>query len=437
MSQDKEEQVESKLSQDEVNDIPLWEIQRDECKAKGDEAFRSKDYTAAIRHYSAAIDFDDAHILLYSNRSAAYLAQHEKSKALYDAQKCLELDPTFVKGYTRYAAALKSLGRHRDALKQYQKALEFDPRNKIALDGAESIRDIIQKQLDEQKELEKSAMAQQNARKCNAAEDKPSDESQVLTDDKDNNDKPLSNDDPEKEHDDLDDFFDEVEEVVSKPNKKPLDQFQEAVTSNAPSKLKETLSDLGTSAQQIDRLLASNYEWKNLNPYYVLAISDPENTQWEMVQKRYKALSLLVHPDKQLSNTERAREAFEQVRFAIKLLEDENKRKHVIDLIAVGRKQAKKDWTKEHSTKKMDPNSKEYQEHEQKCIMKLFAEIEMKRRDVERRKREYEQRTQQQEDDAINKEKDEREFDKSWKDNKRVDKRVGDWRSFQNKKSRR
>ncbi len=73
----------------------------------GDESFRSKDFKLAIQHYSAAIELDPENIVLYSNRSAAYLANSDKSNALYDAQKCIDLNPKFVKGYTRYAAALR------------------------------------------------------------------------------------------------------------------------------------------------------------------------------------------------------------------------------------------------------------------------------------------------------------------------------------------
>jgi len=140
------------------------------------------------------------------------------------------------------------------------------------------------------------------------------------------------------EDDLLDEFFDEVE-LVSAP-------LSPAATKKEPnSKLKTTLSNLGTSQQQIDRLLQSNYQWRNLNPYYVLGISDPTNADLETIQKRYKALSLLVHPDKCLGDVQqRARDAFEEVNKAIKLLQDEDKRNHVLGLIEAGKKNAKREW---------------------------------------------------------------------------------------------
>jgi hypothetical protein len=63
-------------------------------------------------------------------------------------------------------------------------------------------------------------------------------------------------------------------------------------------------------------------------------------------------------------------------------------------------------------------------------VMRLFARVEQKRRDVEERERKYEQREQQQEDDELEKERKSRQFDKSWRKEDRVDKRIGNWREF-------
>ncbi|KAH7696015.1 DnaJ domain containing protein, partial [Aphelenchoides avenae] len=49
-----------------------------------------------------------------------------------------------------------------------------------------------------------------------------------------------------------------------------------------------------TSAQQIDRLLRPGATYLNLNPFEVLQI-DPD-TDVETAKKKYKKLSLLIHP---------------------------------------------------------------------------------------------------------------------------------------------
>ena len=67
-----------------------WKVQLDANKSLGDAAFRSGDYGTAIKHYSDALSLDPTHATLLSNRSAAYLRHGEKSKALHDAQACVE-----------------------------------------------------------------------------------------------------------------------------------------------------------------------------------------------------------------------------------------------------------------------------------------------------------------------------------------------------------
>lgn len=44
-----------------------------------------------------------------------------KSKALWDATKCVELAPTWSKGYNRLGAAQHSLGRFEEAIDSYKK----------------------------------------------------------------------------------------------------------------------------------------------------------------------------------------------------------------------------------------------------------------------------------------------------------------------------
>lgn len=66
-----------------------------------------------------------------------------------------------------------------------------------------------------------------------------------------------------------------------------------------------------TPKQQIDRLLRPGSTYFNLNPFEVLQI-DPE-TSSEDAKKKYKRLSLLVHPDKNQDDAERAQAAFESM----------------------------------------------------------------------------------------------------------------------------
>lgn len=80
-----------------------------------------------------------------------------------------------------------------------------------------------------------------------------------------------------------------------------------------------------TSDQQINRLLRPGSTYLNLNPFEVLQI-EPE-TPVEQIKKRYRSLSILVHPDKNQNNSERAQLAFELINKAWKILENEQTRK--------------------------------------------------------------------------------------------------------------
>lgn len=58
--------------------------------------------------------------IYYANRSFAYLKTESLGYALNDASKAIELDPSYVKGYYRRAAAYMSLGKFKLALRDYE-----------------------------------------------------------------------------------------------------------------------------------------------------------------------------------------------------------------------------------------------------------------------------------------------------------------------------
>ncbi|KAG8229284.1 hypothetical protein J437_LFUL011130 [Ladona fulva] len=86
-----------------------------------------------------------------------------------------------------------------------------------------------------------------------------------------------------------------------------------------------------TPKQQIDRLLRPGSTYFNLNPFAVLQV-EPE-AQLDEIKKKYKRLSILVHPDKNQDDPERAQQAFEIVNRAYKTLECEETRVKCLDVI--------------------------------------------------------------------------------------------------------
>lgn len=86
-----------------------------------------------------------------------------------------------------------------------------------------------------------------------------------------------------------------------------------------------------TSKQQIDRLLRPGSTYFNLNPFEVLQV-DPD-TPVEQIKKTYRKYSILVHPDKNQDDADRAQQAFEILNKAWKTLESDETRKKCLDVI--------------------------------------------------------------------------------------------------------
>lgn len=72
---------------------------------------------------------------VYSNRAACYTKLGAMPEGLKDAEKCIELDPTFSKGYTRKGAIQFFMKEYDKAMETYQVGLKHDPSNQELLDG--------------------------------------------------------------------------------------------------------------------------------------------------------------------------------------------------------------------------------------------------------------------------------------------------------------
>lgn len=101
-----------------------------QAKTEGGNAWSVGNYDLAIEHFSTAISFGgDKEFLkvLYSNRSAAYLKIKKNNQALADANKCVELDSNWGKGYSRKGDALLSLKNYTEAYNAYNYGLKVSP----------------------------------------------------------------------------------------------------------------------------------------------------------------------------------------------------------------------------------------------------------------------------------------------------------------------
>mmetsp|Transcript_49323 Transcript_49323/g.139644 ORF Transcript_49323/g.139644 Transcript_49323/m.139644 type:complete len:255 (-) Transcript_49323:360-1124(-) len=99
-------------------------------KKEGNDAFAKKEYEAAIGFYSEAIELDPQNHIYYSNRSLCYAESGKFTEALADAEQCVKLEPSFVKGYHRVANAQFEMGQMDAAIATIKTGLQKDTGSK-------------------------------------------------------------------------------------------------------------------------------------------------------------------------------------------------------------------------------------------------------------------------------------------------------------------
>lgn len=112
-------------------------------KEKGNQALNAERFDEAIAAYTQAIALDAKNHVLYSNRSAAYAKSGKFKEALADAEKTIELNPSWPKGYSRKGAALAGLKEFMKAFEAYNEGLKYDAENPMLLQGRQEITSAV------------------------------------------------------------------------------------------------------------------------------------------------------------------------------------------------------------------------------------------------------------------------------------------------------
>uniref|UniRef100_A0A673FRW8 J domain-containing protein n=1 Tax=Sinocyclocheilus rhinocerous TaxID=307959 RepID=A0A673FRW8_9TELE len=187
-----------------------------------------------------------------------------------------------------------------------------------------------------------------------------------------------------------------------------------------------------TSKQQIDRLLRPGASYFNLNPFEVISVSHARLSLCPQ-------LSILVHPDKNQDDVDRAQQAFEAVDKAYKMLLEPEHKKKALDVIHAGKEYVEHMMSQQKKQLKKDGKPTEVEEDDPevfrqavyKQTMKLFAELEIKRKEREAKDMHERKRQREEEIETQERAKREREWQKNFEETR--DGRVDSWRSFQAK----
>jgi len=191
-----------------------------------------------------------------------------------------------------------------------------------------------------------------------------------------------------------------------------------------------------TSDKQIERLTKPGSKYLNLNPYEVLQIS-PKATEDE-IKKKFRQLSILVHPDKNPDRKDFAEKAFEAVNEANRALKDpEQVKKAKLLLEEAAAMLEMKLKEKRREAKKLSPTAKipeddspeAYFRLQRAITAKLFADNDIRKQELVDRLQQEKKREREVELEEEDNTKRQKEMDKQW-DEGRTN-RVTDWRSFQ------
>jgi stress-induced-phosphoprotein 1 len=110
-------------------------VKAEEHRVAGNAFFEKADYPNAVKEYTEGLRRDPTSKSLYSNRCAAYIKLLEGNYGLKDADKCIQIDPNFVKGWARKGACHHLMKEYHKALAAFDQGLKLDPNSKDCLEG--------------------------------------------------------------------------------------------------------------------------------------------------------------------------------------------------------------------------------------------------------------------------------------------------------------
>eukprot|EP00438_Fugacium_kawagutii_P002391 Skav201020 [mRNA] locus=scaffold991:538342:547904:+ [translate_table: standard] len=127
-----------KQEQPEPEALPAAEERQKEAerqRIKGNEMFRASDFAQAAALYSVALEMAPEMGSVWANRAQCWLKLGDHEKALADAKKCTEVEPTNPKGWFRQGMSLHAMKRYGEAIPLLLEAEKLEPSNQQIQDA--------------------------------------------------------------------------------------------------------------------------------------------------------------------------------------------------------------------------------------------------------------------------------------------------------------
>jgi len=115
-----------------------------EAKSKGNELFRKGEYAEALKMYAEAIKRNPDDPKVWNNRAACYQKLYELRLGIKDSEKAVELDPNYVKGWSRLGQMYYGVKDLVKAKRAFQRMQEIEPGNTDAQKGLDMVATMEQ-----------------------------------------------------------------------------------------------------------------------------------------------------------------------------------------------------------------------------------------------------------------------------------------------------
>ena len=107
----------------------------EEANNRGNEKYKKHDFVEALKDYTEAVKRNPKSPKYFSNRAACYIKLLSFTEALYDCEKALELDPTFLRAHQRFCNVQVMMKRYHKAMTSYEHAIKLYPDDKELKEG--------------------------------------------------------------------------------------------------------------------------------------------------------------------------------------------------------------------------------------------------------------------------------------------------------------